>query len=190
MSPARMILFVDAKNFLEGARTAFFGGASHSDEGYIDPQSLGQLLCRRYAPGPARELVDVRVYVEPPGGEGAFEASRIDAWRRSGVVVIHPADTEDESVIETLAKDFQRLAVSESCEVGVIASSDMRLVPAIANVLERNPGSCRPEVVAWKVARSRASRPLRIGGKRVYCHWLMRSDYDEVADSSDHSATA
>ena len=84
-----------------------------------------------------------------------------------------------------LAIDYITLALDGACDVGIIASTDTDLKPALEFVYEKCRNQCRCEVMAWKGAGRR--RQLSIAGVDLWCHWLDRTDYDRVADLTNYS---
>ena len=78
--------------------------------------------------------------------------------------------------------DFVTLAVDGNYDVGVIFSTDTDLCPALEYV-HRMPG-VTPEVAAWYGSYDRG---LKIPGERMWCHRLIRKDYDSVADYRDYN---
>lgn len=55
--------------------------------------------------------------------------------------------------------------------------------PALEAVLEVGK---RVEVAAWSPDHGYGSR-LSVPGRNVWCHWLDRSDFDEVSDETDYT---
>lgn len=84
-----------------------------------------------------------------------------------------------------LAIDFAAMAVDGAYDVGVIASTDTDLRPALEFVRRRYGNTRRVEVVAWNSPRS--SSRLSVPGQNIWCHRLDRADYDSVADTTDYN---
>ncbi|MGH2689638.1 MAG: hypothetical protein ACRDKW_12650, partial [Actinomycetota bacterium] len=57
------------------------------------------------------------------------------------------------------------------------------LAPAVETVLDLGK---RCEVASWQ-ARETNRRRLSLPGRRVWCHWLDRREYELVADSTDYT---
>jgi len=87
---------------------------------------------------------------------------------------------QEKGVDVALAVDLVVMAVQEKFDVGVVASTDTDLRPALEFVLTL-PGKT-VEVVAWQSAR-----PLSIEGKHIWCHRMSRGDYDLVEDTRDYN---
>jgi len=93
---------------------------------------------------------------------------------------------EEKGIDVALAIDFVALAIDGAYDVGIIASTDTDLRPAIEYVLHKfHSGSPRAEVTSWSSATS--PRRLSIPGTNIWCHWLQRGDYDQVADPADYN---
>jgi len=197
----RVALFVDNQNMYKGARHGFFTPEDHHVCGQFDPIALGSLICGRAPPGYARELSEVRVYTgqpssaKDPKGYGASR-KQYAAWERRGVTVVrrplrypptYPRDKPEEKGIDVqLAIDFIALAIDGAFDVGIIASTDTDLIPAIDFVIQRYPSGRRVEVAAW-YHRNRRNPSLKSNHKKIWCHWLNRADYDTIADSVDYT---
>ncbi len=81
------------------------------------------------------------------------------------------------------------MAVRGQYDVGILMSTDTDLKPALEAVAELTHarGKPRAEVAAWSAPGQR-SRRLAISSRNLYCHWLGKDAYDEVADPTDYSA--
>lgn len=196
----KLVLFIDDKNFYHGARRAFFSEDDSHYYGQINPIKLGQLVSARSLPTHTRNLYQVRVYTgmpeatKQPNTYSAHIKQRT-AWESVGVEVIsrtlrYPDDwpsskAEQKGVDVALAVDFVALAIDGIYDVGVIASTDSDLKPALEYVRHKCSGRCHMEVVAWNnpLKRSRLSIP----GYNIWCHWLERTDYDSIADLTDYN---
>ena len=96
------------------------------------------------------------------------------------------ARAEEKGIDVALAIDFVALAIDGAYDVGIIASTDTDLRPAIEYVLHKfESGSPRAEVTTW--SSSTSPRRLSIPGMNIWCHWLQRGDYDQVADPTDYN---
>lgn len=95
------------------------------------------------------------------------------------------ARAQQKGVDVALAIDFAAMAVDGAYDVGVIASTDTDLRPALEFVRRRYGNTRRVEVVAWNSPRS--SSRLSVPGQNIWCHRLDRADYDSVADTTDYN---
>jgi uncharacterized LabA/DUF88 family protein len=200
MPEQRLVLFVDNQNMYKGARYGFFNPPVHFIDGQFDPMSMGKLICDRPPPGITRTLKQVRIYTgqpdatKDPKGYGASRR-QYEHWRRRGAEVIsrplryppaYPNDKPEEKGIDVLlAIDFIAMAIDGQYDVGVIASTDTDLIPAIDFVIQ-HPGPCRPEVTAWSPHQHRNPR-LSSRLQPIWCHWLKRADYELIADPTDYT---
>lgn len=198
--PKRLILFIDAQNMYWGARDAFFKGTDSHVLGQFDPIKLGHLIAGRKPHGDEhedRELKEVRIYTGSPDSTKApqtYGAHRRQAatWQKSGVTVTArtlryprrwPTEKAEEKGIDVaLAIDFVVMAVEDEYDIGVIASTDTDLRPALEYVIQR-PGVCA-EAAAWDGA---IKKELSVPGQHLWCHRLARPDYDSVVDYTDYN---
>lgn len=196
----RLILFIDAQNMYHGARDAFFRKADPRTLGQFDPLKLGQLICGKRPVGSEKEsrtLTQVRIYTGRPDSSRdpkTYGAHRrqVAKWERRGIFVMartlrYPYNwpsvpAEEKGIDVALAIDFVVMAVEGQYDVGIIASTDTDLRPAIEYVIGK-PGMT-VEVAAWHGSRS---NQLSAPGHHIWCHRLTRQDYDAVADSTDYN---
>lgn len=200
MTIERLILFVDAQNFYRGARRAFFRAPDHHTCGQIKPMELGNLICERQLPESQVKLEQVRVYTgrsdatrEPK--TYAANLRQCAVWEKDGVEVIHrtlrypidwPASKPQEKGIDVaLAIDFVALAIDGYYDIGVVASTDTDLIPALEYVYHKCANRCRVQVTAWTSANT--SSRLSVKGCTIWCHWLDKKDYDTIADLTDYN---
>ena len=199
MSRERLVLFIDAQNLYNGARRAFFASEDSHVFGQFQPMGVGKLVCSRGLPGAARSLEEVRVYTGRPDASEepetyAAHMKQCAAWSRAGATIIarplrYPPDwpgskAQQKGVDVALAIDFVACAIEGKYDVGVIASTDTDLIPALEFV-QRFARRCRVEVAAWTSPKSRSR--LSIPRSSLWCHWLDRTDYDSVADPTDYN---
>jgi uncharacterized LabA/DUF88 family protein len=147
MPAQRLTLFIDAQNLFNGARRAFFsaGTRSHTD-GQFDPMKLGQLITSLPPPNTEIVLHQVRIYTGRPEATKepktyAAHMKQCANWQRAGAVVIArtlryprawPAMRAQEKGIDVaLAVDFVALAIDGEYDLGVMASTDTDLRPAL-----------------------------------------------------------
>ena len=152
MTVQRAVLFVDAQNFYRGARRAFFTDADRYIYGQIRPVELGNVICGKQLPETQVKLQQVRIYTgradatkEPK--TYAANLRQCTAWEKDGVEVIHrtvryPVDWPDSKPQEkgidvALAIDFVALATDGCYDIGIIASTDTDLVPALEYVYHK-----------------------------------------------------
>jgi uncharacterized LabA/DUF88 family protein len=199
MSQERLVPFIDAQNFYNGARRAFFASEDSHFCGQFQPLGLGNLICSRRLPGVATSVEEVRVYTGRPDPSKepetyAAHMKQCAAWSRAGATIIarplrYPPDwpqskAQQKGVDVALAIDFVAYAIEAKYDVGVIASTDTDLIPALEFV-QRTAAQCRVEVAAWTSPRSRSR--LSIPRSSIWCYWLDRTDYDSVADLTDYN---
>jgi uncharacterized LabA/DUF88 family protein len=199
----RVVVFIDEKNCYNGARRAFFRPEDHFTCGNFDPIKLGQLLCSwlpRGAPG-GRSLHQVRIYTgrpdatrEPKGY--AAHMKQCTVWERGGAVVIartlrYPPPwapspkPQQKGVDVALAVDLVAMAIDDEYDVGIVASTDSDLRPALEYVLRKFRDIRQVEVTSWR-SDSHMSR-LSVPGALIWCHRLYRQHYDAVADLTDYT---
>jgi len=198
MQPRKLVLFIDDKNIYKGARHGFFDDSFPHYYGQINPIELGKLLCLRPPNGTSRFLHQVRMYTGSPDASKqpqayAAHTKQCNAWRSLGVEVItrilrYPPDwpkskAEQKGVDVALAVDFVALAIDKEYEIGVIASTDTDLKPALEYIKKKCKNQCQAEVLAWKSAKAKSR--LYVFG--VWCHWLDNNDYNVVCDLVDYN---
>jgi uncharacterized LabA/DUF88 family protein len=199
MPPLRVTLFVDDKNIYKGARTAFFDDRHPHYYGQYNPVELGRLICLRSPTGANRILQQVRIYSGSPDASRqpqayAAHSKQRNAWEKLGAKAItrilrYPAawpnsKPEQKGVDVALAVDFVSLAIDNEFDVGVIASTDTDLKPALEYVKKKCDARCQVEVAAWR--SSRAKNRLYLPG--VWCHWLDINDYNLISDLTDYNS--
>jgi len=196
----RLAVFIDDKNFYKGARDAFFAESSPHIYGQIKPFELAKLMCSRSPPGIARQLLEVRVYTGVPDATKdpktySAHMKQHNAWLKMGVKVVarplrYPKDwpesrAQQKGVDVALAVDFVTMAIDGKYDVGVVASTDSDLKPALEYVYKKCRNKCYVEVASWdnKITKSR----LSVRGANLWCYWLDKADYDSVADLVDYT---
>jgi len=196
----RVVVFIDAQNTYKGARELFFMKTDPSPCGQFDPIKLGELVCKKKPPScghEARRLHQVRIYTGRPESSkdpktyGAHMRQSA-AWEKKGVIVKartlrYPFDwptrsAEEKGIDVALAVDFVTLAVDQEYDIGVIVSTDTDLRPALEYVTDKNLASV--EVAAWYTTFARG---LSLPDRLMWCHRLVRSDYDAIADYVDYN---
>lgn len=201
MPENRVVIFVDAQNVYKSARDAFFDKNAPHVFGSVDPVAFGHLICSRPPAGHIYSLEQIRIYTGRPEETKepkayAAHMKQCSAWKKSGAKVfartlLYPKGWPRQKPFEKgidvqLAIDFITLALDDVYDVGVIASTDSDLRPALEFVWNRlRDKKVRPEVAAWRSEKRR--RRLSLPGKRIWCHWMTRTDYDAVADPTDYN---
>jgi len=162
---------------------------------------MGELLCSRPPPGFTRTLAEVRVYTGQPDASRdpkGYGASRrqYQYWRSRGATVItrplrypfnYPEEKPEEKGIDVrLANDFIAMAIDGEYDVGIIASTDTDLIPAIDFVIQRHQDACRAEVTAWSARQQRNPR-LSSDIRSIWCHWLKQADYEAIHDPTNYA---
>jgi len=196
----RLVLFIDVQNMYRGAREAFFGNTGPHVLGQFDPLKLGHLVCSKIPLGQGdepRELTGVQVYTGRPDSSKdprTYGAHRRQCarWEKNGVMVRartlrYPPNwprtkAEEKGVDVALAIDFVVMAVEGRYDVGVIASTDTDLRPALEYVLGKP--DLTAEVAAW---HDSIRKNLSVENAHLWCHQLTRADYDAVADYTDYN---
>lgn len=199
----RLFLFIDAQNVYQDAREAFFQKNDHHINGQFDPAALGELICKRTPYGEdkqPRELKQVRVYTGSPDPRkdpktSAAHTRQCTAWKKKGIFLCtrplryppgYPEKPSQQKGVDVaLAIDFVILAVEGEYDVGVIASTDTDIRPALEYVLQLE--HIAAEVAAW---RNCITKKLSIPDRHVWCHRLSQNDYLQVADRTDYSMKA
>lgn len=199
----RVIVFIDEANVYRDAKRAF-GLHDPVIPGRITPMRYGRLLADRapdYAPRP-RVLNQVRVYTGRPNASHdpptyAAHRRQVAYWKQDGAKVItrdlrYPnawptARPQQKGVDVQLALDMVMMAIRDEYDVGILASADTDLRPAIEACAQLPSGGPTVEVAAWQ-GTGYASR-LRVKGMSVFCHYLDRGCYLTVADYTDYTTT-
>ncbi len=199
MPAPRLTLFIDAQNLYHTARNSFFNRFDPGTFGQFDPMALGRMITFRDTNSPV--LHEVRIYTGRP--ESAKDPRSYSAhmkqcsvWSRAGAVVIPrtlkyppnwPAERAQEKGIDVaLAVDYVTLAVENMYDIGVIASTDSDLLPALEYVYSQGAmGGPRAAVMAWS---STTGNPrLAIPGAHLWCYWFNQSDFDSIADPTNYA---
>ena len=89
---------------------------------------------------------------------------------------------QEKGIDVALCIDYVTMAIDGLYDVGVIMSTDTDLLPALEFTRSRYAGVRHVAVAAWE-SRRRLSSP----GGNIWCHWLSRTDYDSVADTTDYN---
>lgn len=190
----RVMIFIDYQNIATTGYECFPKAAALRRFTHIDPTRLAELIVRRRR-FPS-ELVGIRVYrgrPEPhrqPGLAAASDA-QADAWLRDPRVTVvrrplrYPRDfptgrPQEKGIDVALAVDFLYLAMTGEYDVGIIASHDTDLLPALEAVHELDLAHL--EVSGW----ARRNRVWFRGTKLPWSHDLGEADYEAVCDDTDY----
>ena len=197
MSSLRLALFIDAQNFYRSARRSFFtlsGNTYGSVCGQFKPMEIGKLISQRAK----ADLCEVRIYTGRPVADKepktySANMKQCSTWEKEGVTVIHrslryphdwPNSKPSEKGIDVaLTVDFVAMGIDKQYDIGIIASIDTDLVPALEYVHHKCGNNCSVGVTAWD-----GSNRLRIKGGNIPCYWLKQADYDAVADQTSYSS--
>lgn len=193
---ARTMVFVDYQNLYKGARDAFgykaIGRAGHY--GNFRPYSLGRVLVR----GGNRTLEQVRVYTGIPTPQrdrkgNAIMQRRLATWVSDNPQVVEvfprplkypPPEGREKGVDVELAIDVVRLALDDAYDIGVIASADTDLVPALAFVANRCEGK-QIETATWAPEadyEAETAAPIDIPGGGISRVAIPMTDFDRIAE--------
>jgi len=201
-----VVVFLDWQNVYRGAREAFCAYGAPHWQGQVDPVALSTHLA---ADSPFdRHLHQVRIYRGQPDSDRdpkGFAASsrQAAAWESSPLVNLtmrtlrypwgwptqhQPGERPQEKGIDVaLAIDFVVMAVRKEFDVGILMSTDTDLKPALEAVAELTATQgTRAEVAAWS-AEERHSRRLSIRSRKLYCHWVGKDVYQQIADPTNYS---
>jgi uncharacterized LabA/DUF88 family protein len=202
VAPLRVWVFIDAQNLYRDARDAFHAHTAPSSFGQVDPRRFGLLLAARSSardPRP-RRLEEVRIYTGTPSSSkepktSAAHMRQRQAWERQGVKVLarplrYPKGWPSQKAVEkgvdvALAVDMVFNAARRRYDVGIVASTDTDLLPALEAVSELRSAQGQPqvEVTCW----SPLAKRLRLHSYPLLCHRLDRRDYESVRDQRNYT---
>jgi len=199
----RVKVFIDAQNLYRDARRAFFSNFDSGTKGQVSPRRFGELLVALRKEPPDRQLAQVRVYTGRPNSTrdpktyGAHMRQSARWSRDKDVLVIarslrYPRNWPDERPQEKgidvqLAVDLVRGYVADEFDIGIVASTDTDLVPAVEALfeLDKHRGYDPVEVSVWHEGAN--PKQLRVAGKVLYCHDLALNLYNRAADPTDYN---
>lgn len=197
----RVVVFIDEANVFEDAKRAF-GAGDPQITGRIKPMRYGMLLTGREPLGTAgdRQLAQVRVYAGQPSNKhdpSSYAAHRrqVATWEKAGATVIarplrYPREypllrPEQKGVDVQIAIDIVVMAIRGEYDVGILASADTDLRPALEACHTLGNSCPTLEVAAWR-GEGYANR-LQLPGHHLWCHYLTRADYIAVADRTRYT---
>jgi hypothetical protein len=200
---SRVVVFLDYQNVYMGARETFGSRRAHGRFGQVDPLALGLLIVARHS-DPTR-LHEVRVYrgrPDPQRDPRAYAAnmrqSQAQENRGGGLVTVitrplrYPKEwprlpAQEKGIDVSLAADLVAMAATERFDVAVVMSTDTDLLPALeaASIFAGTPYP-RFKLAGWREP-GQSHRRLVPKGRRLWCHWLDRPDFEAVRDDSDCS---
>ena len=125
----------------------------------------------------------------------AAHLKQCNSWEHAGVNVIartlrYPKDwptskAEQKGVDVAIAIEFVTLAVDDEYDLGVMASTDSDLTPALEFVKRRYSATRHIEVTSWTSPQTKSR--LSIPGSNIWCNWLTSVDYDSIADLTNYN---
>jgi uncharacterized LabA/DUF88 family protein len=198
----RLILFIDSQNVYKNARDAYFKDNDHHIFGQVNPLAFGQLICQKTIPV-APILHQVRIYCGQPDASKeprtyAANYRQRNVWAKMGVFVVsrplrYPQDwpkskAQEKGVDVALAVDFVTMAVNGEYDIGVIASTDTDLKPALEFVYRHFLGKIRIAVAAWRSDLKRSR--LSIEDSKIWCHYINRDDFEMIKDLTDFNLSS
>ena len=170
--------------------------------GNFRPLLLGRHLC---SAAPGRRLKQVRVYTGVPSNERdakGYQAMqrRLNSWRSEGGGCTEVFDRtlkyagskapREKGIDVLLAIDFVRLALEGHYDVGILASADTDLVPALEFVVDKL-GREAVEVATWQATPPNTSaEPLGVAvvpgvREQITRRTVPQREFDRMADKRD-----
>lgn len=204
---ARTVVFIDYQNMYRSARDAFGWRSEPGAIGNLRPYSLGRHMVRE----PGRALKQVRCYTGIHTARGhpklyAMMQRRISAWLAQDPARVHVfprslrygrQGPQEKGVDVELAIDFVSLALDDAFDVGVLASGDTDLVPALQFVADRFPEKTLVTMGFAPIPGCEGStpQPLDLPRGDVERRFITKEQFERVADrrnffesSSDQSS--
>lgn len=196
----RIAFFIDYQNVHLGAHELFGISGGPVYESLIDPLALAERVAEKRSRRFPSEITQVLVYRGRPNPERqrtltAANDAQAAAWERDPRVKVHrrdlnyrgwPEQTPREKGVDVaLAIDLVRSALREEYDVAVVFTGDTDILPAVELVYyETKP---RVEVAAWQGAKPLwFPSEMNDGRYLPYCHFLNRSDFNQVRDVRPH----
>jgi len=191
------------KTYTATFRRAFFPEDAPSGAGWFRPMALGQLLASR---GPDFEdwtLAAVRIYAgSPVATRDAYAAAahdrQVEVWRGEGVEprlrpLYYPDGWPTErprqkGVDVELAVDVVRMAIAREFEVGIIASTDRDLLPAIEAVYTLRGTEATPRICVVRYGDlAKRLNHTDAKGRTLHAFHLIAEDFATVQDDTDYT---
>jgi uncharacterized LabA/DUF88 family protein len=202
IQPLRVVVFIDAQNVYRDARRAFFDEDAPSAAGQVDARKYSELLVGRVATylGRTCELRQIRMYAgRPDAAREPISASsmerQVTAWEALNVVVSqrplrYPSDwpntkAQQKGVDVQIGTDLVQLYLRQAYDIGVVATTDTDLRPAVEAVMEiAGTERAYPALFTCAWNSPRLNKRLWLIGRPLYCFFLRMADYDAVCDST------
>jgi uncharacterized LabA/DUF88 family protein len=197
----RTVVFIDYQNMYKRARGAFWPSDQPGYLGNFKPLALARLLTE----DEDRELMQVRVYSGIPAQERQKKdyeimQRRVQAWKNADPELVEvrtramrypPREGREKGVDVELAVDFVALAIDEEYELGIIASADTDLIPAIELVARRFE-NVSIETVAWEpLPECEAPAPLDIPGGGISRRRITQTEFaNRLVDQTNYVRAA
>ena len=195
MPNKNLVIFIDGQNLYKNAREAFFTHSTPCYYGQVDPSKLSNLLCQRTsAKNPVPK--QVRIYSgrpEPAREPKGYKAhmKQCTFWENLGVeVVARPlrylprVKPQEKGIDVALAVDFVTMAIDGDYNIGIVASTDSDLRPALEYVYNKLT-KIKIEVMAWRSPSF--NKRLSVPNCNIWCHYLGMGDHTSVADLTKYS---
>jgi uncharacterized LabA/DUF88 family protein len=195
---ARTILFIDYQNMYRSARDAFGWQSESGMYGNFRPYSLG----RQVTGESDRVLTQVRCYTGIHTARGhpklyAMMQRRMSAWvaQAPTCVQVFPrslrygrAGPQEKGVDVELAIDFVSLALDDAFDVGVLASGDTDLVPALQFVADRFPEKTLVTMGYAPIAGCEGAtpQPLDLPRGEVDRRFVTKQQFERISDRRNY----
>ena len=209
MRNTRVVVFIDYQNVYHCARELFsVPGWVPPSTGNVYPLEYGKMLCDLgLEKDPNRVLAGVRVYRgQPVPGKGHEKVCRsfdrqVALWKKTPGVEgftrplrYFPAISEtgeryqrgeEKGVDVMMALDIAIGAIRNSYDIGIVATADADLLPAVEHALVANK---RVETATWWAPKSSRGQ-LKVPNRNLWNHNLDKGKFDQVRDDTDYLTT-
>jgi uncharacterized LabA/DUF88 family protein len=198
-SKRRVAVFIDYQNCYRAARESFFDDANDpSSMGQFFPHMLANLLASKAGLDYTLTFVGVYAGIAANSRERKTFAARrkqVAVWEKTGVTVFTrtlqyprawPREKPHEKGVDVkLAIDLVMKAISNEFDVGIVASCDTDLAPAVEAVMTMRELSGKPdvEVVAWKGRDNK----IGVSGVALTYRWIGDRDFNAIRDGTDYN---
>lgn len=199
-SPKRRVaVFIDYQNCYRAARESFFD--DHNDPSWMGqffPNMLANLLASKGGLDYALTFVGVYAGIAANSREPKTFAARrkqVAVWEKTAVTVFTrplqyprawPREKPHEKGVDVkLAIDLVMKAIWEEFDVGIVASCDTDLTPAVEAVLamRERSGKLDVEVVAWKGRDNK----IGVSAPALTYRWIGDNDFKAIRDGTDYN---